>query len=273
MAIHDEPKIDCHVHVFDPVRFPYDPANPYHPAGQEVADANGLLRLMDAHNVRHALVVGPNSGYGLDNGCLLDALARGRGRLKGIAVVPHGIGSEALAGLKASGIVGVALNATFHGVDFYRDIGDLPARLREVGMILQVQVEGDQLLNLLPLLGDAPRLVIDHCGRPDPRAGLDQPGFQALLALGRAGQAVVKLSGFAMVSRETPPHRDIWPYLRALLEAFTAERCVWASDWPFLRATERIDYGPLLALTEALLPDAAERRRVMWETPRRVFGF
>ena len=48
---------------------------------------------------------------------------------------------------------------------------------------------------------------------------------------------------------------------------------MWGSDWPFLRATERVDYGPLLKLVEALLPDAGERRSVLWDTPRRLFGF
>jgi len=58
-----------------------------------------------------------------------------------------------------------------------------------------LQVEGDQLLALLPLIQASPvRLLIDHCGRPSMEAGLNQPGFQAVLELGRAGRATVKLS-------------------------------------------------------------------------------
>lgn len=44
-------------------------------------------------------------------------------------------------------------------------------------------------------------------------------------------------------------------------------------DWPFLRATERIDYGPLLLLIETILSDETSRTRVMWDTPRSLFGF
>jgi predicted TIM-barrel fold metal-dependent hydrolase len=40
-----------------------------------------------------------------------------------------------------------------------------------------------------------------------------------------------------------------------------------------LRAPARIDYGPLLALFDQLLPDPAARQAVMWDTPRRLFGF
>jgi hypothetical protein len=58
-----------------------------------------------------------------------------------------------------------------------------------------------------------------------------------------------------------------------LLDAYGPEHCVWGSDWPFLRAPERIDYGTLLTLLEHLIPDPGARRAVLWETPRRLFGF
>ena len=72
---------------------------------------------------------------------------------------------------------------------------------------------------------------------------------------------------------ERYPWEDSWPFVQALLEAFTPDRCMWGSDWPFLRAPERIDYGLILALIERLVPDPGDRRKVLWETPLRLFGF
>ena len=275
----DDCRIDCHAHVFDPVRHPYAADTFYRPAGQELGTPAQFGRLLDAHRVRHALLVGPNSGYETDNRCLLDTLAAGGGRYKGIAVVALDSSAEALAALKAQGVVGVAFNAAHHGTAYYAAAAPLLARLEALGLWLQLQVEADQLLDLLPLLdGSAVRLVVDHCGRPRAGAGLAQPGFQALLALGRErapeGRMAVKLSGLAKFSREAFPHADARPHVDALLDAFGADACVWGSDWPFLRAPERIDYGPLLAWVEAgLLPDAAVRRCILWDTPRRLFGF
>jgi predicted TIM-barrel fold metal-dependent hydrolase len=194
--------------------------------------------------------------------------------MKGVAVVDNGIGLEALAELQAQGIVGVAFNPSFLGVDHYLGAGALIGKLRELGLLLLVQVERGQLPVLLPLLaGAGVPILIDHCGRPDVAAGLQQPGFQALLALGRSGKAFVKLSGFAKFSAQPHPHQDVWPYVRALAEAFTPERCLWGSDWPYLRATERIDYGLQLKLMEQLFPDAGERRKLFWDTPRRLLGW
>ena len=141
-------------------------------------------------------------------------------------------------------------------------------------MFLQVQVEHDQMLTLLPVIHVAPvRVLIDHCGRPTPAAGLDQPGFRAILDLAATGRASVKLSGLMKFSREQYPYGDTWPFVRALVDTFGLDACVWGSDWPFLRAPERLDYGPLLGLVELLFPDPADRQKLFWDTPRRLFGF
>ncbi len=274
MSIFDEAKIDCHNHVFDPERFPYQEGNFYLPAGQERGTPAQFMQVLDAYGVRNAVLVEPNSGYGPDNRCLLDTIARSNGRLKGIAVVGNEAPRSELEQLKASGIVGIAFNPALFGAAEYANAAGLLDRLAELGLIAQIQVHNDQLLELLPMLrASGVRLLFDHCGRPNVAAGLKQPGFQALLELGRSGRACVKLSGYAKFSHEPFPHADAWPYVRALVDAFTLDACVWGTDWPFLRAPQRIDYGTLLKLVERLFPDADERRKLLWETPRALFGF
>jgi predicted TIM-barrel fold metal-dependent hydrolase len=266
--------VDCHVHVFDPARFPYAPDAYYAPAGQELGTPARLAALLDWHGVDHAVLVGPNSGYGEDNRCLLDALAVGEGRYRGMAVVRNDIPRAELAALKAAGVLGVTLNAALLGVGYYADAGPLLSHLDALDMIADVQVIDDQLVALSPLLDrSGVRVHIDHCGRPDPTAGIDAPGFRELLRRGRTGRAVVKLSGCVKVSRESYPHADLSPYIEVLLSEFGPDRCVWASDWPFLRMPERIDYGPLLALLARQVPDSADRHRILWDTPCREFGF
>ena len=274
MSVYDEPKVDAHCHVLDPARFPYAADVAYRPAGQEIGTLAQFESVTAAYGVRHALLVGPNSGYGTDNRCLLDAIARGQGRFKGIAVVPNDASRSELERLKAAGVVGVAFNATVHGVDHYASTAGLLRMLADLDLFIQIQVEHDQLVPLAPMLEQSgARILIDHCGRPTPGAGLEQPGFQAVLALARTGRAAVKLSGYQKFSAEPPPYGDAQPFVHALIDAFTLDACMWASDWPFLKATERLDVGPLLRAVERLLPDAADRQRLLWDTPRRWLGF
>lgn len=274
MTVFDEDKIDCHCHVFDPIRFPYRDDTAYRPAQQEVGTPAQFVRVMDAYGVRHALLVGPTSGYRTDNRCLIDTLETWEGRFRGVAVVDNDISRGELAAMRRAGVIGVAFNPAMEGIDLVTSAAPLFALLADLGMIAQVQVAGDQMSALGPWLARQPAaIVVDHCGRPQSEDGIGQAGFDALLRLADSGRANVKLSGWQKYSRAPHPYEDTWPYAHALLRAFGPQHCVWGSDWPFLRAPERLDYGPLLTLFESIVPDAATRRQIQWDTPRRLFGF
>jgi predicted TIM-barrel fold metal-dependent hydrolase len=270
----NSPKIDSHVHILDPKQFPYAPDVWYEPIGAEQGTAADLTRLMASHGVQHAMLVQPNSGYGYDNRAMLSAIANGDGRFKGMAVVKNNASLGELQDLKAQGIVGIAMNAALLGIDFYADIDPLLERLRDLGMWAQMQVQHDQLVTLSPMLeAGGTKLMFDHCGRPEPTAGVAQKGFQALLKLADTGRAAVKLSGFNKCSVQQYPWADAKPFVDALMQAYTPQHLIWASDWPFLKAPARIDYGPLLTLFEELVPDATTRHAIQWETPKRLFNF
>lgn len=274
MSVFEEPKIDCHAHVIDPARFPYGRDIAYKPSGQEIGTTAQFLQVLKTYGVRHALLVQPNSGYGGDNSCMLDAIQSHEGVFKGIAITGQDADLAALRSLKDQGIVGIALNPTFHGNDYYARSAGLFEKLAELDMFAQLQVEHDQLRMFVPWIEQIPvRVLIDHCGRPTPQEGLGQAGFKDLLRLADTGRIYVKLSGYAKFAQAPYPFEDTWPFARALVDAFTLEHCMWASDWPYLRATERQDYGPLVQLAELLFPDPDERRVLFWETPRRLFGF
>lgn len=274
MSVFDDPKIDCHCHLLNPSRFPYAADAPYRPEGAEIATAEQMNHVFAAYGIGHAVIVQPNSGYSEDNSCLLSALDAGAGRFKGVAVVAPDISLERLAAMKARHIVGIAFNLPLYGPRPYLETRRLLEMLTELDMFLQIQVRDDQLLTLTPLIEASPvRLLFDHCGRPAIDKGLEQSGFQKLLSYGRSGRGAVKLSGFSKFSAQAHPYEDARPYVEALLEAFTPSNCLWGSDWPFLRAPARIDYGPLLKLAETQIPDASARRQIFWDTPMRLFRF
>src|SRR5690349_21421442 len=133
-------------------RFPYRPDTFYAPAGQELGTPARLRTVMDAQGVGHALLVGPNSGYGEDNRCLPDTLAGGAGRYRGMAVVGNGTTRAGLDELRSTGVLGVTLNAALLGVEYYADAAALLANLAALDMIADVQVVDDQLVSLAPLL-------------------------------------------------------------------------------------------------------------------------
>ena len=53
MSIFNEPKIDCHVHVLDPVIFPYGKDIEYKPSGPEIGTPSQLRQVMQTYGVSH----------------------------------------------------------------------------------------------------------------------------------------------------------------------------------------------------------------------------
>ena len=267
--------VDCHAHVFCGSRYPYSPYTVYEPHPGQAGTTAKFLAVLDAHELTHGLLVGAGP-YGPDNRCMLEGLASAGGRLKGIALVRADVADRELVTLADRGVVGIRFNLSAHGIGQLVEPGvdRLLARIKEMRWFVQVHCEKDELAEAAPLLRRAGvRLLVDHFGRPDVARGLSHPGFQALLELGRTGDAVVKLSGPFRSSVEGYPYRDVDPFVAAVIQAFTLERCVWGSDWPFVLMDERMDYGPPLACLRRWLPDPADRRVVLWDTPARLFGF
>ena len=109
------PAADCHFHIFDPARFPYQSGVVYTPHPSQAGTADQILAVFDAHGITHGLAVGA-APYGQDNSCLLDGIARSKGRLKGIALVKHDVSDAEITRLSDGGVVGVRINLHNHGM-------------------------------------------------------------------------------------------------------------------------------------------------------------
>jgi predicted TIM-barrel fold metal-dependent hydrolase len=266
--------VDCHAHIFCKGRTPIE-QSVYQPHPSQEGTAAQFLAVLDAHGFSHGLLVGAGP-YGPDNSCMVEAIATSRGRLRGIGIADAGITDRELGALADAGVVGIRFNLFNHGLRPLTEPGAarLLARMKEMGLFVQVQVQKDELVEAAPILRAAGvRLVFDHFGRPSVAAGVQQPGFQALLAFGREGHAI-KLSGpFRASTQGCFPWDDVDPFIAAAIDAFTIDRCVWGSDWPFVRMDDRMDYGPALACLARWVPGAADREKVLWHNPARLFGF
>src|ERR1019366_501635 len=98
---------DTHAHIFGPVaRFPYSAERTYTPEECTADDYAGMLSTIRFE--RAVLVQG--GAHGTDNRAILDAVARGGGNYRGVAVIPPGLAAQELETLDAAGIRGVRLS-------------------------------------------------------------------------------------------------------------------------------------------------------------------
>jgi L-fuconolactonase len=117
------------------------------------------------------------------------------------------------------------------------------------GLPVFVYLSGS-LPDAIPLARDHPdlQLIIDHFGLLQPPLRVaDSPPWKRLpdlLALAAYPNIAVKFSGAPALSIEAFPHRDLWPHLHQVIEAFGTARLMWGSD--FTRCAPNHSYADAL---------------------------
>jgi predicted TIM-barrel fold metal-dependent hydrolase len=258
--------IDTHAHAFT---LDGDLARGRRYTPDLAAPIEAYLSQLDRAGVAEGVLVQP-SFLGTDNSYLLKCLAAQPDRLRGIAVVDPSCDDAAMSAMKTANVVGLRLNLLGMDHAFVADANwqKLFGRAGEHDWQIEVHTTGKDIPFLLSALWPSgANIVIDHFGRPDPAAGLADPGIKAMLAKADSGRLWIKLSG---------PYRcggrpDI--YARAFLDAFGAHRLMWGSDWPWTQYGEGMGFAKALAWLSDWLSDEAVRHTVLEETPRTLFGF
>ena len=87
------------------------------------------------------------------------------------------------------------------------------------------------------------------------------------------GHACVKVSAAYRLSDRFPDYSDAKPFHEALVRA-NPDRLMWGTDWPhrWVTAESIPDEGHLLDLLFAWTSDKQVRRRMLMDTPARLFG-
>jgi L-fuconolactonase len=175
----------------------------------------------DSHPDRFRFVARPDPGAD-DVEALIDAAAAAEGVVALRCVLDDwrsGAGTEAL---RAGHFDRLFAQAARVGLPVFAFINDLTHDLPPV-------------LERFPGL----RLIVDHLGLRQPPVFVARARpferLDDLLALADFEHVAVKFCGAQTLSGDPYPHRDVWPHLRRVVDAFGAARLMWASDFTRLR--------------------------------------
>jgi predicted TIM-barrel fold metal-dependent hydrolase len=263
---------DSHFHVFGPHhKFPFAPNRPFTPADASKED---LFRLHAFLGFERGVFV-QSTSHGSDHSALVDLLAAGQGRYRGVALLQPTMRQAEVDSLDDAGVRGVRLH-------FFPKLGTpmpLPDMRRVIELVephgwhIAIHTGGDGLVELYEFIRsiDAP-VVIDHIGRVDVAEGLKGKAFSVLRRLLDAGNVWVKLSGTDRITKQAYPYADAVPFARDLA-AHAPERVVWGTDWPHPNHTAVPNDGDLVDLIPEIAPDAKTRQLMLVENPTKLFGF
>jgi predicted TIM-barrel fold metal-dependent hydrolase len=280
--------------------FPYRGPSPPVDHLQNVASTTALLAQMDEHGVAGALIVQPIH-HGFDHSYVLAALRQHPDRFKGMILYEPGTDVDRLEELLRSG------HPSFRGVRFnpylwkqqyldggvvtttttmcdaaaeavYKRCGELQL---PVGIMCYqgLHLHYSDIVHLVTTYPDT-TLILDHLAfvgiRPDPSPppnnNDDDDNFAKLLALAQYPTVHVKISALFRLG-------DAYPYEAVrvrrfvpLLNAYSSERLLFGSDFPF--CLEQPAQYKVHQLVASWCEESSDRDRhnIMAGTAERLFG-
>ena len=306
------PVIDAHLHVFarQSTQFPRE-THAYLPADRE-ATAEMLLERMRSNQVDGAVLVQIGGTSIETHAYLLHSLREYADRFRGIGLVPAGCEDPAghldqLVEASDGRIIGVRLGNLGGPEDPFDpvDVRQLP-----VYPIWEHAARRDLVIWLYPRAVDAhvvphlfeafpqvrvvfnhlmvcpgPKFWWDEKGRPQaevpmpPQTRYSTMGLKIGRILGNTRgtypyeNVCVHISGQYAFSKQPFPYRDLAGWHDSLYRVFSAQRLMWATDFPWIDVDP--GYGHAVGLPTQLMPylDAEEQRRLMGGTAAEFLRF
>ena len=260
---------DTHMHIYEPgYQLRPEASHPSQPGTlahyREVQKKLGLTR---------TVIVAP-SGYGADNTCTLEAMAKLGSSARGVAIVDPAAPDAEIDRLTKGGMRGIRYHMR-GGVLTWDTMPRMAARVAAFGWHVQLQCESRELSEHEAIITRLPcDLVIDHMGRFDAATPADDKDWRLLMKLLATGRCWVKLSGPYYGSKSGPPlYADKARIAKELIKA-APERMVWASNWPHPSYKKNFpDEGKLLDTLAEWTQDEALRKKILVTNPAKLYGF
>ncbi len=233
--------IDAHAHVWTPdlKRFPI--TADFTAAQMEPASFTPQQLLAHARpcGVGRVVLI-QMSYYGFDNSYMLSAMRDAPGVFSGVAVVdPHAAGlASTMRDLKRQGVRGFRIHPARQSVDAWLFAPEM-ATMWTVGaderLAMCALVNPDALPPLDKMcekFSQTP-VVIDHFARIGVDGVIRDSDVDNLCRLARHPHTHVKLSAVYALGKKASPYTDLAPMIRRLVEAFSPQRLMWATDCPY----------------------------------------
>lgn len=198
--------------------------------------AEQMLEQMDAAGVDRAVIV-PPTWVGENNATALEASAKypRRFAVMGRFDIDSPDAERQLdAWMKQPHMLGIRMTFGFKPKTEQIEDGSLDwywAACERNGIPLMLNLPG-MAEKVVPIVTKHPDLtvVIDHMGLEHGYAAEQVTQQEKVIALASHPRVYVKTSCVPNYSAQPYPHRDIWPYLRGLYQAFGARRLFWGAD-------------------------------------------
>jgi 2-pyrone-4,6-dicarboxylate lactonase len=266
---------DSHLHIYGPPeRYSLSPERNYTPDPHSTLD--DYLNVHNKLGFERAVIV-TGSANGTNNQVTLDALARMKGRFKGLALLDPAIKNSELVHLQDSGFTGFRVKANGKGGLSFEATKKIAARAEAFGWHVEFMSQSmAEVLAAVPFLSKLKMpYVFDHVAHAEPGMTEANMEFKELLRiLNNEEQAWVNLYSFYQLSkRGAPDYADMAPVVQAII-ATRPNRVIWGSNWPHAGIPVPMpNDADLLDFLLAAAPDETTRQLILSDNPARLYGW
>jgi predicted TIM-barrel fold metal-dependent hydrolase len=239
------PWIDAHSHIWprETDKFPLAPGKTKKDLDPPSFTDDELMAIARPEGVGRVVLIQHSIFHLWDNSYLVDAVKRHpkRFRVQGMVDDHAPDPAAAMKELLPKGVTGFRITPFVRAKAEQAKWLDTPgmaamwatgAKTRQAMCLL---INPDDLAATDAMCGKFPDtpVVIDHFARIGADGMIRDADVAALAKLARHKQTFVKISAFYALGKKKPPHDELAPMIRTLLDAFGPKRLMWASDSPY----------------------------------------
>ncbi len=280
--------IDAHVHVWTPDTAHYPLAAGYKKEDMQPPSftPEDLFKHTKPNGVGRINLI-QMSWYGFDNRYMLHMMSLHKGVFAGTAVIdPAGRAPDRLMMEMAK--QGVRAFRIYPGLERgtkpNAGTGERWLDAEGYGKMFETAAKTSQALSCLinpDALPDLDRMcrkyadtpvIIDHLCRIGVDGTVRDKDVDALCAMAKHRQVMVKVGAFYALGKKKAPYTDLAPLIEKVIKAFGPERCMWESDSPF-QVVEGHTYKDSIELVKSglTLLSADDRDWLLHKTAERFF--
>jgi predicted TIM-barrel fold metal-dependent hydrolase len=263
---------DTHAHVFGPSdRYPFSAQRSYTPPDCTIEQ---YLALLDILGFDRGVIV-QGGANGTDNCVTLDAIATAPNRLRGVAVIPSGLGEKALIEFHQRGIRGVRMSTVVSGGVGFDHLDRLAREVGPMGWHVMLHFHAaSELVDVAPQLQTLPcAFILDHMARITGAEGVTSAAFETVLRLLDTDKCWLKLASLYRLSMLPYPHQDMLPMIHEVVRR-RPDRIIWGSNWPHpIHKGTMPNDGDLVDLIPLWVPDETVQIQMLVTNPASLYGF
>lgn len=280
------PWIDAHSHIWPPDvdKFPLAPGQTKKDLDPPSFTDEELMAVARPEGVGRVVLIQHSIYHLFDNSYLVDAVRRHPKlfRIQGMVDDHQPNPGAKMKAFLPQGMTG------FRITPFVRKAEEQPRWLETPGMaeMWKTGAETRQAMCLLINPSDLPAteamctkhpdtpVVIDHFARIGADGEMRDADITALCRLARFKHTTVKISAYYALGKKKPPHDELVPMIRRLLDSYGPERLMWASDAPYQIQGEN-NYKASISLVRDRMDflSASDRAWLLGKTAEKVFFY